>query len=201
MSEDWYHGQIYGRFISWFQRPLMKLIGNIIPEGACVIDIACGTGEFAFQNPNKFNKIIGIDLSQKNIDYANRLLNKKKLDNIEFIQGNAQQVNEIVSDKLDYAVISYALHEMPPDIRLNVLKSARMVSDKLIIADYSTPQPNNSMGLLNHVVEYFAGSEHFRNYLNFNENNGLQELAQRAGLEITHQYKIRNKSNHIIIAQ
>lgn len=176
----------------------MRLIASMIEEGASVIDVACGTGEFAFQNHEKLSKIVGIDLSPKNIRFANKKLKKSNIRNVSFFRADAREIDRKIDRKFDYGIISYALHEMPPEIRLEVINSTKSVSNKLILADYTTPQPKNFMGNFNNIIEFFAGREHYKNYLDFKANGGLPALAEKAEMQIENMKKIRKKSNLIV---
>jgi hypothetical protein len=53
--------------------------------------------------------------------------------------------------------------------------------------------------ILNEVVEYLAGKEHYSNYKNFVANNGLTELTQRANLTITGEIKDKPATSQILI--
>ncbi len=73
---------------------------------------------------------------------------------------------------------------MPYEARLSVLKSMKEISNEIIIGDYLIPQPKNKRGFSNRIAEFLAGKDHFTNYLNFSEHNGIYGLIETLGMEI-----------------
>ncbi|MFP4370285.1 MAG: class I SAM-dependent methyltransferase [Candidatus Kapaibacterium sp.] len=180
-KNHWYDGDFYKEFIAPYQMNVFKTAAKFIPSGSTVLDIACGTGAFGLEFHKYYGQITGIDLSRKNINTAKSEKIKKGIENIDFIHGDASALDVYIGKKYDFGIISYAIHEMPPHIRIKVLQSARRHVDKLITAEYLTPQPKNHMGLFNFLVELMAGPDHFRNYRNFQNNGGIIPLIKKAG--------------------
>jgi len=154
-KKHWYDGLFYDKLIAPNQDRMFGEIKKIINADCRILDVGCGTGRLAFQLSNYCSKVVGIDLSSKNIGVANGNLNGK-FSNIEFLHGDAGIVRERISEKFDYAVITYVIHEMPESERVKVLTELKKVADKIIIGDYLTPTPKSLWGGLNVVVEYLA---------------------------------------------
>ena len=81
----WYDGWFYDRIIAPNQDKMFREIKNVINPGSTVIDVGCGTGRFSFSVADKINRIIGIDLSKKNIDKANQNLARNPNSKISFL--------------------------------------------------------------------------------------------------------------------
>ncbi len=185
-KKHWYDGAFYEKFIVPHQEKVYKMAAEYIGRTGSVLDVACATGGFSFIAANLADKVTGIDLSSKNIREADKIRRNKKIGNVDFVHGNALELNKISNGGFNWAFISYALHEMPPEIRIDVLKSMKSVSDKLIIVDYSIPQPLDLRGISNYLAEFFAGPDHFSGFVNYYRNGGLEPIVEKSGLKIKH---------------
>ena len=186
----WYDGWFYDTLIAPNQDRMFGQIKNLIRPASTVIDVGCGTGRFSFAVADKVSYVTGIDLSEKNIRKAKQNLANRPDPKITFY-------HSLLSDLLkrnlhfDYAVMTYVIHEVDPDERLNLFKEMSQIADRIIIGDYHVPVQKGFWNYLNEIVEYLAGKEHYNNYKHFLKNNGLSGLAHKSGLQITGQ--INNK--------
>ena len=197
-KNHWYDGWFYDVFIAPNQDRLFWIIKNIIDYDASVLDVGCGTGRFSFTIADKSKSVLGIDLSTRNIDKANSNLVKNPSKKISFAHST---VADLISQNLhfDYAVMTYVIHEVNEEERLKLLKEISNVADKIIIGDYLIPKPNGFWSVLNEIVEFVAGSEHYRNYKNYGCNGGLQNLANKAGLKIIKEIKNKPSTSHLVV--
>ena len=186
----WYDGWFYDTLIAPNQDRMFGQIKNLIRPASTVIDVGCGTGRFSFAVADKVSQVTGIDLSEKNIRKAKQNLANRPDPKITFY-------HSLLSDLLkrnlhfDYAVMTYVIHEVDPDERLNLVKEISQIADRIIIGDYHVPVQKGFWNYLNEIVEYLAGKEHYNNYKHFLKNKGLSGLAHKSGLQITGQ--INNK--------
>lgn len=196
-KNHWYDGWFYDVFIATNQDRLFSLIKNIIEPNSSVLDVGCGTGRFSFTIADKTKSVMGIDLSTRNIEKAKSNLAKKPNEKISFAHTT---ISELISQNLhfDYAVMTYVIHEVNEDERIKMLKDISNIADKIIIGDYLVPKPNGFWSALNEVVEYVAGSEHYRNYKNYVRNGGLQDLANKAKLKIIKEIKNKPSTSHLV---
>jgi len=198
-KKHWYDGRFYDKLIAPNQDRLFGIIDSMIEKESRVVDIGCGTGRFCFSISYKCNEVIGLDLSSKNINVAKSNLLKSGLKNISFIHGDAKNINEKINKKFDYAVLTYMIHELDLSERNNVLKQAKQSAEYLIIGDYISPQPKNHIGLLNKIVEFVAGREHYSNFKSFQKNGGLKNLAEINNLKIVKEVTNNPEGSHIVL--
>lgn len=194
----WYDGWFYDLFIAPNQDRLFSQIKEILETDSSVIDVGCGTGRLSFLIADKVSKVIGIDLSEKNIEKANQNLRKKPNEKISFIHSD---ISLIISknQKFDYAVMTYVIHEIDEESRVELLRKLSQVADKIIIGDYIVPKPVGIWSFLNDVIEFLAGIEHYRNYKNFIRNGGIKFLAEKAEYKIIDEIKNKPFTSHLVV--
>lgn len=199
-KSHWYDGWFYDNFIAPNQDRLFKIIEEIIVPNSSVIDIGCGTGRLAFKINKKTSKIVGIDLSQKNIEKAKHNLLKNPCDKISFQHSS---IDNIISQKLhfDYAVLTYVIHEVNPDEREKLLSDISKIADKIIIGDYLVPRQKGFWECINEIVEFIAGNEHYNNFKNFAANGGLLKLANKLSFEVINEIKNKPFTSHLIVVK
>ncbi len=197
-KNHWYDGWFYDKIIAPNQDRMFGEIKNIIEPNSNVLDVGCGTGRFSFLVADKVNKVLGIDLSKKNIDQADQSLLKKENSKITF---HHTQLSNLISQKLhfDYAVMTYVIHEVNPSDRVKLLKEMAQISDFIIIGDYLVPAKKGFWGVLNEVVEFLAGKEHYNNFKHFLGNGGLFELAKKSELKIIKEIKNKPPSSQLLV--
>ena len=193
----WYDGRFYDRFIAPNQRDLFKQLIELIEPESHIIDVGCGTGFFSFSVADKCHSVLGIDLSRRNIDKANKNLEKKPNAKLSFRNAYLQDIVSQEKEHFDYAVMTYVIHEVNEEDRIQLLNEIAEVADKIIIGDYLIPCPNDMAGKIVKTVEFIAGAEHYRNFRTYEANGGIQYLADKAGLSVLKE--IKNHTNHIAV--
>lgn len=187
-KHQWFDGWIYSSFIAPNLKFIFNKVFEIINKNTTVLDVACGTGFFALNYSNFFVNIKGVDLSETNIKKAKQLQLQKNLQNIDFIHYDAARLTDIFHEnEFDYSFISLALHEMPNELRLKVIKEMSFISKEQLFIDYSFDKFNFS-SIIVYLSEFFAGWDHFTNFLNFKKNGALIPLLQNADLDIINEH-------------
>jgi SAM-dependent methyltransferase len=197
----WYDGWFYDLIIAPNQDKLFQQIKNIIEPDKKIIDVGCGTGRFSFSIADKCKSVLGIDLSKRNIERANYRLSQNQNEIISF---QHKSIGDIISEKkehFDYAVITYVIHEVDENKRVNLLKDMSVIADYIIIGDYVAPRPKGFWGFLNEIVEFLAGQDHYRNYKSYLAEKGIITLAEKAQLIIIKEIKNTPKTAHIVVLQ
>jgi SAM-dependent methyltransferase len=184
-KKHWYDGWFYEKFVAPNQCELFKIISNFIPEESSVIDIGCGTGKFPFYLSGRCKYVMGVDFSQRNIKQAEKIKEKLNILNVDLIHGNAENIEMLTNKKYDFAVMTYVIHEMPSEERMNILTNIRKFADNIIIADYNAPQRKNITGYFNYLIEFAAGRNHFRNFRSYIDDGGLDNYFNKLNINIT----------------
>lgn len=194
----WYDGWFYDKLIAPNQDRMFGEIKNLIQPNSSVLDVGCGTGRFSFSAADKVSKVVGIDLSSKNINTANQTLNKNPNNKISFLHTT---LSDLISKQqhFDYAVITYVIHEVNPEERIPLLKEMMNLADKIIIGDYLVPISKNFWSVLNEAVEFLAGKEHYTNFKDFVKIGGLQSLSNQAELKIISEIKNKPSTSQIVL--
>jgi SAM-dependent methyltransferase len=197
-KNHWYDGWFYDNFIAPNQDQIFKEIKSIIELNSSVIDVGCGTGRLSFSLSDKAAKVVGIDLSIKNIHKANQNLAKYPNDKISF---HHTILSKLISQNFhfNYAVMTYVIHEVNHVERVPLLKEIAEIADKIIIGDYLVPKLKGIRSILNEMVEFAAGSEHYKNYKNYVSNGGLRNLANEAKLKIHTEIKNQPPASHLVV--
>ena len=92
---------------------------------------------------------------------------QSKVLDVESISFHHRNLSEIPTGKqayFDYAVMTYVIHEVNEEERINLLKEMAKVSNKVILGDYIVPRPEGYDGFISKTIEFLAGREHYRNY-------------------------------------
>ena len=197
-KNHWYDGWFYDNLIAPNQDRMFGEIKNLIAPNSKVIDVGCGTGRFSFTISEKASKVVGIDLSNKNILTANQTLQKNPNNKILFLHTNlANLVSQ--NHHFDYAVMTYVIHEVNSEDRIPLMNEMAKIADKIIIGDYLVPTTKGFGSILNNIVEFLAGNEHFSNFKNFVTDKGLRGLAEKTELKIIQEIKNKPKTSQILL--
>jgi SAM-dependent methyltransferase len=200
-KNHWYDGWFYDAIIAPNQDKLFAQIKNLVPSQSTVIDVGCGTGRLEFLLAGKCKSLLGIDLSKKNIERANLTLLRHPHPKIAFKHSSLSEIINSGNARFDYAVLTYVIHEVNEEERINLLKEISLLADKIIIGDYLVPMPNGFESRLSQGIEFLAGKEHYRNYKSFVANGGIYQLADKAGLKVINEISNYPLTNHIVVLE
>jgi hypothetical protein len=95
--------------------------------------------------------------------------------------------------------MTFVIHEVNHTERVPLLKEMAEIADNIIIGDYIVPKPKGFMSILNEMVEFAAGAEHYRNYKDYVSNGGLRNLANEAKLKIHTEIKNQPPASHLVV--
>ena len=195
----WYDGWFYDKIIAPNQDKLFGQIKNLIEPQSTIIDVGCGTGRLEFTLADKSKSVLGIDLSKRNIDRANLLLLKHPDVKISFQHNNLRDIISNGNVHFDFAILTYVIHEIDAEERVNLLLDIAQVSDKIIIGDYLVPRPKGFGSYFSEAIEFFAGRVHYRNFKSYVADVGIYYLADKAGLKVIDEITNHPLSNHVVI--
>ncbi|HAV43006.1 TPA: hypothetical protein DCX15_03205 [bacterium] len=150
----WFYDNIQSRYynllVRWCFLPFGgdercrdKLIEDIeFSTKEAILDMCCGTGGVTFAIAKRIGReceIIGIDLSSGQINIAQR---SNRFANIKFIEGDVVSTS-FEDECFNKVFIAHALHEMPREIRLEVLVETKRVLEekgKVIVLELNRPE-------------------------------------------------------------
>jgi SAM-dependent methyltransferase len=104
----WGMGITFGR-----ESKLIRDYQQIKPDSNC-LDVACGPGIYTrpFAKSASKGNVFGLDISRKLLRYADKTSKANKLGNVQFVQGDAQNL-PFVSDRFDTVNCCGAMHLLP----------------------------------------------------------------------------------------
>jgi ubiquinone/menaquinone biosynthesis C-methylase UbiE len=161
-----------------------QITKEINPINKSVLDVATGTGSLAIDLSKSAEKVVGIDLSSKMLDVAEK---KRKNDNLSFLLMDASNM-KFNDEEFDLVTISLGLHDMPLDIRTLVLKEVKRVlkrNGKLYILEYDLPQ--NPLGAVSSRLINTFESKYYLDFINSDFYNYLNTFG----------FKIEKQSNYL----
>jgi ubiquinone/menaquinone biosynthesis C-methylase UbiE len=179
---------VNGWLVSRPRRRIAQLL-----KGQRVLDVGCGTGTLTAMLAAAGCQAVGVDGSPTMISFAQR-----KHIPAEFRLIDATRMP--FDREFDAAVISLALHEMPPHVRELVWDSMRRAvrpQGRLITLDFTVPRRNNLFArIARSLIERDERSfvtvhrEHYENFSEFMRNGGLRAWIQtrREPLESEYDY-------------
>lgn len=144
-----------------------------IKEGDTVLDIGCGNGALTFDLSKKAKKVVGIDISKKNIETAK---NKYGSANIEYKAGDATK--DLSNQTFDAIVLSNVLEHI--EDRQDFLNKIKKLAPKILIRvpminrDWITPY-KKELGL-----EWRADKTHYIEYT----LNSFKKEIEKVGLSL-----------------
>ncbi|MBX3044165.1 MAG: class I SAM-dependent methyltransferase [Candidatus Kapabacteria bacterium] len=200
-KNHWYDGFIYDKFVAPFQDAAFKTIFDNIEQGKTLLDVGTGTGRFAFQAAKIMSKVDAVDLSIKNINVANGKLLTSEITNLNFYHQNVLDFLKFSNEKYDYITMSYVIHEIDNELREEIMLKLADSCNYLVIAEFLHPRPKHIRSLMNEVVEFFAGAEHYRNFKNFIAGGGSIGLANRNNLQIIKEIKNNPITSQILFVK
>jgi len=147
-------------------------LDNINP-GDMVLDVGCGKGEAAFDLAKKASEVVAIDLSEKNIKFAQK---RYSAPNIKYIIGDATK--NLPNERFDAIILSNVLEHI--ENRTELLRDLKKITPKILIR---VPMINRDWITLYKKelgIAWKLDKSHFTEYT----IESFQEEIQKAGLKI-----------------
>lgn len=187
LAQSLQRGDVVNR---WLLAGPRKRIVQVV-KGQRVLDVACGTGNLTAMLAAAGCEAVGVDSSPTMLSFAQR-----KHIPAEFRQADATHLP--FEREFDAAVISIALHEMPPAAREETWASMRRAvrpQGRLIALDVAVPR---SVGLVTRIARSLTEQderrfltihrEHYENFMQFMQNGGLRGWIQERGDPVEAEY-------------
>jgi demethylmenaquinone methyltransferase/2-methoxy-6-polyprenyl-1,4-benzoquinol methylase len=170
-------------FYNLMTLPLIGVRGQVADfangrNGSTVLDVATGTGQQAFAFAKRGCAVTGVDLTESMLEIARRN-NKRGL--VKFETADATQLR-FEGNSFDISCISFALHDMPPNVRAKVLQEMVRVTRPngiVVIVDYDLPQNKIGKALMYRLITLYEG-QYYREFI----VSDLDSVLRRTGIEV-----------------
>ena len=186
MDEYSNHANLYNPVVGPFLRSTHNDMVDILQKHGCheVLDLCCGTGLFVGKAQGAGLNPLGVDLSKDMLRVARTNFPEAKL--IE-CDGTSLPMR---NGSFDAVTISFALHEKPREVALDITQEAIRLVRKgglLVVADYrcTTERKAFFAGWVIKFVEYMAGKDHNTYFKDFMRRGGSEAFFLEAGLDAT----------------
>lgn len=174
-----------------YLKPLREQIIELIPEKAKVLELGCGGGHLLFEASDRISYGLGIDISKRLISQANQ---KNLNDHLHF---ECQDITAWTPDEnYDAVLASLFLHIIPWRKAVHIMQNLKNVSDHMIIAGFDKPKSWAQRFLL-FVDQRF--SDHYPYFKAYQENGGIESLAEASGWKVSDRQSTFDKSVFIYI--
>lgn len=124
----------------YWRRQALKFLGNPLP--GLILDVACGTGDFAIAAAKYGCKsVVGIDISESMLKIAREKINREILNGtIELVRGNAENL-PFENCKFDAIIVAFGVRNFY-DLSMGLSEMRRVLKDegKFIILEFSKPK-------------------------------------------------------------
>jgi SAM-dependent methyltransferase len=194
----WYDGWFYDNIIAPNQDTSYRIVKSLIKDKATILDVGCGTGRLSVKLSGKYSLYNGVDPSKRNIETAIKKQNSQS-NEIVFYHSDIMSFLKNNSRYFDVAILSYVIHEIDEEKRIEILKTISDFAEKIIIVDYSSSSQSGFWRVLNEVVEFAAGKKHYNNYKNFLKGNGITGLVEKSNLMLIKEIKNKPTTSHIAV--
>lgn len=185
-----YDGRIYGRIVEPMLSGVHSRVVDALPEGGPVLDACCGTGGLARKIAETGREVVGVDLSPRNIEYAQGAAAESSTASLVTLETGDVAHLPYPDGAFETATIVMALHEMPHDCRVPVLRELTRVARQVLIVDFEIPMPRNAAGVRNRMMELAAGKGHFKAFRDYSRRGGLNRLLDEADVTVDSQRQI-----------
>jgi ubiquinone/menaquinone biosynthesis C-methylase UbiE len=182
--------RIYDQFtnaISLYQTVKTKeYLINRIKAQSTALEIGCGNGGLAISCAGKCAYVLGLDVSKNMIENAKKLVVKRHIDGIEFIQKDLYSFNS--KKKFDYIILAYFLNIFPDEKTVEKViskaKSFLKPGGVILIADELEPS-NTILSMIVRalrvpVFNFF----YLTTGLKYHKIHDLEKVLENAGIEI-----------------
>ena len=178
-------------FYDLFSRPVGWAYSSAVRRldarpGITILDICAGTGEISLRCAHRGATVHAVDITPDMIGRARGKAARAELGprlHFELADARALPFGDAA---VDVAVLSFALHDMPRPVAVDVLREARRVARRqLVVLDYELPELAPLRAVFAATIASFE-SPYFRRFA----REGAAPLLAAAGLPISTRHRL-----------
>jgi ubiquinone/menaquinone biosynthesis C-methylase UbiE len=176
---------LFTRPVGWAYSAAVRRLD--VRPGITILDLCAGTGEIALRCARRGATVHAIDVTADMIGRA-RAKTRASVElapRLRFELADARAL-PFADGAVDVAVLSFALHDMPRPVALEVLREARRVArQQLVVLDYELPRLALPRVLLGAAIASFE-TPYFRRFA----REGAAPLLASAGLPHAERHRL-----------
>ena len=153
-----------------------RFIEGVLPSGAVVLDIGCGSGDLTSMLARSAVSVVGIDHDRDCIAVAQE---NHRLPNVEFLVGEAEECLASTDMKFDVVILSHVLEHLEDPALLLERTSSRCGFVYLEVPDFEYG-PNNEFRRILERPLNFSDVDHLYEF----DREELEALLREANLEV-----------------
>ena len=143
-----------------------------------ILDLCCGTGnQIKLLSKHGFRNLHCLDISDSMLEIAKRSNSSIKIYNEDAIKTSFNNAS------FDVVIISFAIHEKNRNTQQALINEAYRIIKKdgfMLVVDYVFDNKTTKLGRIAiNIIEGIAGGEHYINFKNYIQNNGLLSLIEK----------------------
>lgn len=157
-----------------------------------ILEVACGTGTLSHLLAKKGFNVFSLDKSYSMILQAYNKTHSSSIGMVTAIHGDASTM-PFYSASFDAVIMQLGLHEMENKIRMNSGREIIRVAKKDAVFVFFDFAPTNKWSFSKFIltiIEFIAGTDHFRNGRRFIKDGGILSFLENLNLDIikTHRF-------------
>ena len=143
-----------------------------------ILDLCCGTGnQLNLLSKHGFRNLHCLDISDSMLEIAKRSNSSIKIYNEDAIKTSFNDAS------FDVVIISFAIHEKNRNTQQALIDEAYRIIKKdgfMLVVDYVFDNKTTKLGRIAiNIIEGIAGGEHYINFKNYIQNDGLLSLIEK----------------------
>ena len=143
-----------------------------------ILDLCCGTGnQLILLSKHGFKNLYCLDISDSMLEIAKRSNSSIKIYNEDATKTNFDDAS------FDVVIISFAIHEKDRNTQQALIDEAYRIIKKdgfMLVVDYVFDDKTTKLGrIVISMIEGIAGGEHYINFKNYIQNDGLLSLIEK----------------------
>lgn len=157
-----------------------------------ILEVACGTGTLSHLLAKKGFNVLALDNSYSMIRQTYNKIHDSSSGRVTAIHGDASTM-PFYSASFDAVIMQLGLHEMENKIRMNSGREIIRVAKKdavFVLFDFAPTNKWSYSKFILTIIEFIAGTDHYRNGRRFIKNGGILSFLENLNLEVvkTHRF-------------